>query len=152
MHTHIFSISSISLFLFLGLGLAQPTWAGLSPASPARTLAQASDPARPQHAWTSLMRAWRYAKVINYLGTVPNALNFQKKKKTMKAEEAYLVAGCFAGVLACRAVASVNNKLEFLLRPLPSCPLFPLPSSEKLSPCSVFFKFSQFSLGLFLFS
>jgi len=27
------------------------------------------------------MRAWRYAKVINYLGTVPNALNFQKMKK-----------------------------------------------------------------------
>jgi len=49
------------------------------------------------------MRAWRCAKVINYLGTVPNALNFQKEKKTMKTEEAYLVAGYFAGVLACRA-------------------------------------------------
>jgi hypothetical protein len=101
------------------------------------------------------MRAWRYAKVINYFGTVPNALNFQKKKKTMKAEEAYLVAGCFTGVLACRAVAFVNNKARIPPSTsafLPSCPLFPLPSSEKLSPCSVFFKFSQFSLGLFLFS
>jgi len=29
----------------LGLGPAQPTWAGLDPASPARSLAQASDPA-----------------------------------------------------------------------------------------------------------
>jgi len=50
------------------------------------------------------MRAWRCAKVINYLGTVPNALNFQKK--TMKTEEACLVAVCFAGVLACRATIS----------------------------------------------
>jgi len=29
----------------LGLGPAQPTWAGLDPASLARSLAQASDPA-----------------------------------------------------------------------------------------------------------
>jgi hypothetical protein len=53
MHAHIFSISSISLFyflLFLGLGLTQPTWARLSQTGPARSLAQASDPARPQHA------------------------------------------------------------------------------------------------------
>jgi hypothetical protein len=35
---------------FLGLGPAQPTWVGLDPASPARSLAQASDPAGPQHA------------------------------------------------------------------------------------------------------
>jgi hypothetical protein len=34
-------------FIFLGLGPAQPTWAGLDPA---RSLAQASDPAGPQHA------------------------------------------------------------------------------------------------------
>jgi len=33
------------LFMFLGLGPAQPTWAGLDPTSPARSLAQASDPA-----------------------------------------------------------------------------------------------------------
>jgi len=52
------------------------------------------------------MRAWRCANVINYLGTVPNALNFQKRKKTMKAKEAYLVAGCFIGVVACRATIS----------------------------------------------
>ena len=32
-------------FLFFGLGPAQPIWAGLDPASPARSLAQASDPA-----------------------------------------------------------------------------------------------------------
>jgi len=30
-------------FYFFGLGPAQPTWAGLDPASPARSLAQASD-------------------------------------------------------------------------------------------------------------
>jgi len=29
--------------IFLGLGPAQPIWAGLDPASPARSLAQASD-------------------------------------------------------------------------------------------------------------
>jgi len=47
-----FSISPIFLFfiffyflLFWGLSPAQPTWAGLDPASPARSLAQASDPA-----------------------------------------------------------------------------------------------------------
>jgi hypothetical protein len=34
----------------LGLGPAQPTWAGLDPASPARSLAQASDPAGQRHA------------------------------------------------------------------------------------------------------
>jgi len=56
MHTHIFSIFLFLLFyffiflLFLGLGLAQLTWAGRSPAGPARSLAQASDPAGPQHA------------------------------------------------------------------------------------------------------
>jgi len=47
MHTHIFSIFYFFLlFMFLGLGPAQPTWAGLDPTSPARSLAQASDPAR----------------------------------------------------------------------------------------------------------
>jgi len=35
----------ILFFIFLGLGPAQPTWAGLDRASPARLLAQASDPA-----------------------------------------------------------------------------------------------------------
>jgi len=33
--------------MFLGLGPAQPSWAGLDPASPARSLAQTSDPAGP---------------------------------------------------------------------------------------------------------
>jgi len=35
-------------FLFFWLGPAQPTWAGLDPASPARSLAQANDPAGPK--------------------------------------------------------------------------------------------------------
>jgi len=48
------------------------------------------------------MRAQRCAKVINYLGTVPSALNKTRRKKRRKTEEAYLVAVCFAGVLACR--------------------------------------------------
>jgi hypothetical protein len=53
------------------------------------------------------MRARRCAKVINYLGTVPTALNkTTREKKTMKTEEAYLVAVFFAGVLACRAAIS----------------------------------------------
>jgi hypothetical protein len=47
---HIFFYFSISpiffiFLLFWGLGPAQPTWVGLDPASPARSLAQASDPA-----------------------------------------------------------------------------------------------------------
>jgi len=42
-----FCFSTFLFFLsfFLGLGPTQPTWAGLDPASPARSLAQASDPA-----------------------------------------------------------------------------------------------------------
>jgi len=92
------------LFIFLGLGPAQPTWVGLDPASPARSLAQASDPAGPQHAWTSFMRAWHCAKVINYLRTVLNALKFRNKNE--EEEKAYLAAGCFAGVLACWAKIS----------------------------------------------
>jgi len=41
-----FFIFYFLFFLFFwGLGPAQPTWAGLDPASPARSLAQASDPA-----------------------------------------------------------------------------------------------------------
>jgi hypothetical protein len=46
-----FFIFLFFIFLFfLGLGPTQPTWAGLDPASPARSLAQASDPAGPRHA------------------------------------------------------------------------------------------------------
>jgi len=87
---HVFLFFSFLFFfliflLFLGLGPAQPIWAGLSPVGPAQSLAQASDPAGPQHAWTSFMRAQRCAKVINYLGTVPNALNkTTREKKTKK--------------------------------------------------------------------
>jgi len=51
-HTHLFYYVFFYFFIFLffliyifGLGPAQPTWAGLDPASPARSLAQASDPA-----------------------------------------------------------------------------------------------------------
>jgi len=44
MHTHIF-LFLFFIFYFFGLGPAQPIWAGLDPASPARSLAQASDPA-----------------------------------------------------------------------------------------------------------
>jgi len=54
MHTHIFLFFLFFYFLlfllFLGPGPTQPTWAGLDPASPARSLAQTSDPAGPQHA------------------------------------------------------------------------------------------------------
>ena len=51
MHTHIFLFFYFFLlFMFLGLGPAQPTLAGLDPASPARSLAQASDPAGPHAA------------------------------------------------------------------------------------------------------
>jgi hypothetical protein len=50
MHTHFlffyfFFTFLFFIFLFFGLGPTQPTWAGLDPASPARSLAQASDPA-----------------------------------------------------------------------------------------------------------
>jgi hypothetical protein len=46
MHAYIFYF----FLIFWGLGPAQPTWAGLDPASPARSLAQASDPAGPHEA------------------------------------------------------------------------------------------------------
>jgi hypothetical protein len=42
------------------------------------------------------MRVWRYAKVINYLRTVLNALKL--KKENEETEEAYLAADCLAGV------------------------------------------------------
>jgi len=45
-----FYFSVFYFFIFLGLGPTQPTWAGLDPASPARSLAQASDPAGQRHA------------------------------------------------------------------------------------------------------
>jgi len=45
MHAHIFFI-----FYFFGLGPDQPIRAGLDPASPARSLAQASDPTGQRHA------------------------------------------------------------------------------------------------------
>jgi hypothetical protein len=53
MHTHFlffyffftFLFFIFLFFLFFGLGPTQPTWAGLDPASPARSLAQARDPA-----------------------------------------------------------------------------------------------------------
>ena len=55
----------------MGLGPAQPTWAGLSPAGPAWSLAQASDPAGPYearviqitHAWPLLINSKQAAKV-----------------------------------------------------------------------------------------
>jgi len=71
MHTHfLFSIFSIFLFFyFFGLGPTQPTWAGLDPASPARSLAQASDPVGPsqQEACVDWLHAciMHSAKVIN---------------------------------------------------------------------------------------
>jgi hypothetical protein len=48
MHIFYLFLYFIFLYFFLGLGPAQPTWAGLDPASPARPLAQASDPAGPR--------------------------------------------------------------------------------------------------------
>jgi hypothetical protein len=45
MLTHIFYFFYFFIFYFFGLGPAQPMCAGLDPASPARPLAQASDPA-----------------------------------------------------------------------------------------------------------
>jgi hypothetical protein len=46
-------------FYFFGLGPAQPTCAGLDPASPAWSLAQASNPAGPHEAHViQIARAW----------------------------------------------------------------------------------------------
>jgi hypothetical protein len=54
MHTHIFIFLFFYLFylfiMFFRLGPAQPSWAGPDPASPARSLAQTSDPAGPHQA------------------------------------------------------------------------------------------------------
>ena len=58
MHTHIFYYF---ILFYWGLGPDQPIWAGLDPASPARSLAQASDPAgqnQRKHAWSDFTRAW----------------------------------------------------------------------------------------------
>jgi len=47
MHTHFYFYFYFSIFLyyFFWVGPAQSIWAGLGPASPAPSLAQASDPA-----------------------------------------------------------------------------------------------------------
>jgi hypothetical protein len=42
------------------------------------------------------MRAWRCAKVINYLRTMPNTLKL--KEENEETEEVYLAADCLAGV------------------------------------------------------
>jgi len=65
----LFYILYFIFFYYWGLGPAQPTWAGLSPAGPAQSLAQASDPARPsqQEARVDWLHACivHSAKVIN---------------------------------------------------------------------------------------
>jgi hypothetical protein len=48
-------------------------WAGPSQPGPSQW------PGWAKHAWTWFTRAWHYAKVINYLRTVLNALKFQKE-------------------------------------------------------------------------
>jgi hypothetical protein len=67
MHTLFFIFSTFFTFLFFyffiffifWLGPAQPTWAGLDPASPAWSLAQANDPAGPHEAHViQIARAW----------------------------------------------------------------------------------------------
>jgi hypothetical protein len=73
MHTHFFIFSTFFTFLFFifyffGLGSAQPTWAGLDPASPARSMAQASDSAGLQARVVQTTRALHRAK--NYLRPV----------------------------------------------------------------------------------
>jgi len=83
MHTHVFLFLCFFYFLyffilfiifllfllFFGLGPAQPTWAGLSLVGPARSLAQASDPAGPsqQEARVDWLHACivHSAKIIN---------------------------------------------------------------------------------------
>jgi len=103
MHTHfLLSIFSIFLFfyflyffIFFGLGPAQPTWAGLDPASPARSLVQASDPAGPsqQEARVDWLHAgiMHSAKVIN----LPSHRATSHSKWMYKNEStmAYLGAG-----------------------------------------------------------
>jgi len=57
-------------FSIFRLGLTQPVWASLNPASPPWSLAQASDSTGQQARVNQLMRALHSAKVINYLHTV----------------------------------------------------------------------------------
>jgi len=59
---------SLLLFssFFWGLSPAQPAWAGLDSTSPARSLAQASDPAGQQARVVQTMRALHRAKVITF--------------------------------------------------------------------------------------
>jgi hypothetical protein len=59
MHEHIFLI-----FNFFGLGPAQPMWAGLDPASLARSLAQASELAE-QSNMRALIHACCYTVQMN---------------------------------------------------------------------------------------
>ena len=60
MHAYFFLFFiCLYFYIFYFLGWAQPTWAGLDPASPAWSLAQASDPAGPHEARViQITRAW----------------------------------------------------------------------------------------------
>jgi len=72
-------------FLLVGLGPAQPTWAGLSQASPAWSLAQASDPAGLHEAHViQITRAWLL--LIN-----SNRQRKWEQRRKGKTECAYLV-------------------------------------------------------------
>jgi len=104
MYTHFlfflpFLFFCFSIFLifnfFLGLGLTQPTWAGLDPAGPARSLVQASDPAGPseQEARVDWLHAciMHSAKVIN----LPShrATSHSKWMYKNESKMAYLFSG-----------------------------------------------------------
>jgi hypothetical protein len=128
----------------LGLGPAQPSWAGLSPAGPAQSLAQASDPAGPQHAWTSFMRAQRCAKCTEQ----------NKKEKTKKNRGSLPCCGLLrrsssvSGSDRWWRSSLINQNLSFKLCLSAFC--FPC-LRLKNCPRALFFKFSQLSLGSFLF-
>jgi hypothetical protein len=122
MHTHIFSIFFyFFLYCFLFFLFFIFYFFG------------ASDPARPQHAWTSFMRACHCAKVINHLRTVLNALKFWNKNE--EEEKAYLAVGCFAGVLACWA--KINGGVRWYETGNPPSTSAFLPSISSFLVCEI---------------
>jgi hypothetical protein len=123
---------------FVGLGPAQPTWAGLSPAGPAGSLAQASDPAGLHEARViQITRAWLL--LIN-----SNRQRKWEQRRKGKKKQSVLTWFCREFVRGCRRWHFCFRTASYslcLYLALYFVSRFRLLSSEGLFKCSVFLSF-----------
>jgi len=138
------------LFLsFLGLGPAQPIWAGLDLTCQAWSLAQASDPAGKQARVNQLTRVLHSAKVINYLRTILQHLHLKQRRMVLPSEDEGEDEGI--GPSVGRRIFSSSSSFQSL--PLCSCVSVCWVSFfftySLLSSAFLFYSFSLLSLFLF---